>query len=64
MIPFLRSLRLESTHSSPVPYLTQRRQGRASSHFLQAFWQLVQAFLTWRRLVRLDWAGTEDWGKG
>lgn len=47
-----------------MPYLTQRRQGRASSHFLQAFWQLVQAFLTCRRLVRVGWVGTMPGGKG
>ena len=51
-------------HSSAMPYLTQRRQGRASSHFLQAFWQLVQAFLTWRRLERGAWAGMRPGAKG
>ena len=37
LTPFFLSLRCESIHSSAIPYLTQRRQGRASSHFLQAF---------------------------
>lgn len=46
-----------------MPYLTQRRHGRASSHFLQAFWQLVQAFLTCLRLVRGGCVGTMPGGK-
>ena len=37
LIPFCLSFLWESTHSSDMPYFTQRRQGRASSHFLQAF---------------------------
>lgn len=59
LIPFFRSFLCESMHSSVIPYLTHRRQGLASSHFLQAFWQLVHAFLTWRRLER----GACCWGR-
>lgn len=63
-MPFCRSLRWESMHSSAMPYLTQRRQGLASSHFLQAFWQFVQAFLTCRRLVRWGWGATMPGANG
>jgi hypothetical protein len=38
---------------SSIPYLTHREQGRWSSHFLHAFWQLTQAFLTCLRLEEL-----------
>lgn len=49
LIPFLRSLRTELTHVSAIPYLIQRGQGLASSHFLQAFWQF--AMYDWRTVV-------------
>lgn len=64
--PFFLSLRWELTQASCMPYLTQRRQGLASSHFLQAFWQFVHAFLTCLRFTRWGWsaAGRGSIGEG
>jgi hypothetical protein len=36
-------------------YFTHLRHGLAGSHFLQAFWQFVHAFLTWLRFERTVW---------
>ena len=58
LTPFFRSLRWELTQASCMPYLTQRRHGLASSHFLQAFWQFVQAFLTCLRFTRAAGRGS------